>query len=32
METPVFGVVGWKNSGKTTLTERLVAEFSARGL
>jgi molybdopterin-guanine dinucleotide biosynthesis protein B len=32
METPVFGVVGWKNSGKTTLTERLVAEFTARGL
>ena len=32
MKTPVFGVVGWKNSGKTTLTERLVAEFTARGL
>lgn len=30
--TPVFGVTGWKNAGKTTLTERLVAEFSARGL
>jgi molybdopterin-guanine dinucleotide biosynthesis protein B len=27
----VFGVVGWKNSGKTTLTERLVAEFVRRG-
>jgi len=32
MNTPVFGVVGWKNSGKTTLTERLVSEFTARGL
>jgi molybdopterin-guanine dinucleotide biosynthesis protein MobB len=28
----VFGVVGWKNSGKTTLVEGLVAEFSGRGL
>lgn len=28
----VFGVVGWKNCGKTTLTERLVAEFTGRGL
>ena len=28
---PVFGVTGWKNSGKTTLTERLVAEMSRRG-
>ncbi len=28
----VWGVVGWKNSGKTGLMERLVAEFSARGL
>lgn len=27
----VYGVVGWKNSGKTTLVERLVAEISARG-
>jgi len=27
----VFGVVGWKNSGKTTLIERLVAEFVRRG-
>ncbi len=26
-----FGIVGWKNSGKTTMTERLVAEFTARG-
>jgi molybdopterin-guanine dinucleotide biosynthesis adapter protein len=29
---PVIAVVGWKNSGKTTLVERLVAELSARGL
>lgn len=29
---PVFGITGWKNSGKTTLTERLVGEFTARGL
>jgi molybdopterin-guanine dinucleotide biosynthesis adapter protein len=28
---PVFGVAGWKNAGKTTLTERLVAEFVRRG-
>ncbi|MDU8928440.1 molybdopterin-guanine dinucleotide biosynthesis protein B [Alisedimentitalea sp. MJ-SS2] len=28
----VFGVVGWKNSGKTGLMERLVREFTARGL
>ena len=28
----VFGVAGWKNSGKTTLVERLAAEFVARGL
>lgn len=30
--TPVIGIVGWKNSGKTTLTVRLVEEFSKRGL
>ncbi len=28
----VWGVTGWKNSGKTGLMERLVAEFTARGL
>lgn len=28
---PVFGIAGWKNSGKTTLTERLVAALVARG-
>ncbi len=27
----VVGITGRKNSGKTTLTERLVAEFTARG-
>ena len=27
----IWGVVGWKNSGKTGLMERLVAEFTARG-
>lgn len=27
----IFGITGWKNSGKTTLTERLVAEFRRRG-
>lgn len=28
----LWGVVGWKNTGKTGLMERLVSEFSARGL
>lgn len=28
----VFGVVGWKNGGKTTLVERLVEHFSRRGV
>ena len=28
----LFGVVGWKNSGKTGLMERLVSEFTGRGL
>ncbi|MFI4998450.1 MAG: molybdopterin-guanine dinucleotide biosynthesis protein B [Reyranellales bacterium] len=27
----VFGVTGWKNAGKTTLVEQLVAEFVRRG-
>jgi molybdopterin-guanine dinucleotide biosynthesis protein B len=27
----VFGITGWKNSGKTTLTEKLVAELARRG-
>jgi len=29
--SPIFGITGWKNAGKTTLTERLVAEFVRRG-
>jgi molybdopterin-guanine dinucleotide biosynthesis adapter protein len=29
---PLIGIVGWKNSGKTTLIERLVAELTQRGL
>ena len=28
----VIGIAGWKNSGKTLLVERLVAELSSRGL
>ena len=28
---PVIGVAGWKNSGKTTLVTRLVAELTRRG-
>jgi molybdopterin-guanine dinucleotide biosynthesis protein MobB len=28
----IWGVVGWKNSGKTGLMERLVSEFVARGV
>jgi molybdopterin-guanine dinucleotide biosynthesis protein B len=27
----VFGITGWKNSGKTTLTEKLVTELVRRG-
>jgi molybdopterin-guanine dinucleotide biosynthesis protein MobB len=29
--TAVFGIAGFKNAGKTTLTERLVAELTGRG-
>ena len=32
MTAPLFGVVGWKNSGKTTLMVKLVTLFTARGL
>ncbi len=32
MTAPVFGVVGWKNSGKTTLMVKLIEAFAARGL
>jgi molybdopterin-guanine dinucleotide biosynthesis protein MobB len=28
----VYGVIGWKNAGKTGLMERLIAEVRARGL
>ncbi len=28
----IWGIVGWKNSGKTGLMERLVAEFVSRGI
>jgi len=31
MTQRVFGITGWKNSGKTTLTERLVTELAGRG-
>ena len=31
MTQRVFGITGWKNSGKTTLTERLVTTLTARG-
>lgn len=27
----IYGVVGWKNAGKTTLMERLVSEITSRG-
>ena len=27
----VYGIIGWKNSGKTSLMERLVADITARG-
>ncbi len=32
MTAPLFGVVGWKNSGKTTLMVKLISVFAARGL
>jgi molybdopterin-guanine dinucleotide biosynthesis protein B len=28
----VYGIIGWKNAGKTSLMERLVANLSARGI
>ncbi len=31
MAPPLFGVVGWKNSGKTTLMVGLVGELTTRG-
>ncbi len=32
MTPPLFGIAGWKNSGKTTLVSKLVAHFTAQGL
>ncbi len=32
MSHRIFGIIGWKNSGKTTLMTRLVEEFTGRGL
>jgi len=32
MTPPIFGVIGWKNSGKTTLMANLIREFTGRGL
>jgi len=31
MTHKLFGITGWKNSGKTTMTERLVQELTKRG-
>jgi molybdopterin-guanine dinucleotide biosynthesis protein B len=31
MSPPLFGVAGWKNSGKTTLMVRLIGELTRRG-
>lgn len=31
-KVPIIGIAGWKKSGKTTLTVRLVEEFTRRGL
>jgi molybdopterin-guanine dinucleotide biosynthesis adapter protein len=31
MTAPIFGVVGWKNSGKTTLMANLIRNFAQRG-
>lgn len=30
--SPLIGIAGWKDSGKTTLVTKLVAEFTRRGL
>ncbi len=32
MKHAVFGIVGWKDSGKTTLAEGLLEEFTNRGI
>jgi molybdopterin-guanine dinucleotide biosynthesis protein MobB len=31
MTSPVIGIAGWKNSGKTTLVTKLIAELTRRG-
>ncbi|MEO1748481.1 MAG: molybdopterin-guanine dinucleotide biosynthesis protein B, partial [Pseudomonadota bacterium] len=31
-DAPRIGIVGWKNSGKTTLVAALIAELTGRGL
>ena len=31
-DVPVFGITGWKNSGKTLLTTRLITHFTQKGL
>lgn len=31
MSQRIFGIIGWKNSGKTTLMARLLEEFTRRG-
>ena len=31
MTQKLFGIIGWKNSGKTTMTERLVRNLTGRG-
>ena len=31
MNPPVFGITGWKNSGKTTLAAGLISELTRRG-
>lgn len=31
MTHKLFGIIGWKNSGKTTMTEKLVQELTKRG-
>ena len=31
MSQRIFGVIGWKNSGKTTLMARLLEELTRRG-
>lgn len=30
-DTPIIGIAGWKKSGKTTLSVRLIEEFTLRG-